>query len=68
MSIKQCETQEIEPDLLRFETIKLLKELTLQYALDFDKARTLLLDKTREFEDRNLNDEMSLGIMKNLKE
>jgi hypothetical protein len=66
--IEHCNESEMQPHLLRFETIKLLKELIARYPVNFDEARALLLEKTAEFEGWQLNDEMSTGIIKNLKE
>lgn len=68
LPVQACGNAEIQPHLLRFETINLLDELIAEYKGNFEAAKTKVLNKIAELESWNLNDEMSEGILQNLKE
>ena len=66
--VQKCSNADIQPHLLRYGTIYLLQHLIDNHSVNFDECREHLLAKTKEFEEYNLDDDMSKGIIKNLNE
>lgn len=66
--VTKCDMREILPTLYRFKTINTLKKVNLTYKRDFDGARKILQDFVDEYASKDLDDEMSQGIQKNLVE